>query len=64
MAITIFRLPRVIEITGISRARIYQLQRQGNFPQSRRLAGGRSVGWRSDEILVWIKAQPRSRSAA
>lgn len=62
--IFLLRLPAVRARTGLSRARLYALIQGGLFPQSVRLAGGRAVAWRSDEVAAWIDARPRSRSTA
>jgi len=59
--VSLLRLKAVCARTGLSRAALYQLQRQGKFPQSFRLAGQRAVAWRSDEIQTWIEVQPRSK---
>lgn len=52
----ILRLPQVIELVGLKRSAIYQLVQQGKFPRPVRLSK-RAVGWRSDEIEVWIESR-------
>lgn len=49
----ILRLPRVCEITGLSRSMIYQLETGGLFPQRIKLTT-RTVGWLEGEIHDWI----------
>jgi len=51
---TIWRLPVVIERTGLGRSSIYQMIADGNFPESINL-GPRAVGWISDEVDQWIQ---------
>ena len=63
MAIRILRYPQVIEISGLSRRSIERRINDGVFPVPVQL-GARAVGFRSDEIEEWIKAQPRARSAS
>ncbi|MGO9662409.1 MAG: helix-turn-helix transcriptional regulator [Polyangia bacterium] len=64
---SIWRLPKVMAMTGLSRSTIYQLVADGSFPRAVRLSR-RSVGWRSDEVERWITervaAPGRSESAA
>lgn len=57
----ILRLPEVIRRTGFKRSYIYQLMREGTFPQASRI-GVRSVGWDSYEVEQWIEerlSQPK-----
>ena len=51
---TIWRLPEVMNRTGLSRSTIYQKMSLDEFPQSVNL-GLRSVGWIADEVEQWIK---------
>lgn len=57
----IIRLPAVLEKTGISESRVYQLMRSGSFPESVEL-GPNSVGWYETEVDEWLAARPRRRS--
>ena len=50
----ILRLPEVQKRTGYKRTHIYNLMKQGKFPQSFRI-GIRAVGWDSIEIDQWIE---------
>ena len=48
------RFPEVVEISGYSRPRIYQLMAEGKFPQAIKLSkGGKIVGWPEDTIVEW-----------
>jgi prophage regulatory protein len=52
-----WRLPRVMEKTGMGRTLIYDMVRDGRFPDARQL-GAQATAWRSDEVLAWMAAQP------
>lgn len=52
----ILRMNDVIAKTGFSRAWIYELIKQGDFPQPKRI-GSRAVGFSSFEIDAWIIAR-------
>ena len=54
MEMKILRLPKVIEITGLSRSTIYLRMSEGSFPKKIDL-GGRAIGWVSSEINQWIE---------
>jgi predicted DNA-binding transcriptional regulator AlpA len=43
----------VRELTGLSRATVWRLERAGRFPRRRQITRGR-VGWRADEIDAWV----------
>jgi len=45
---------RVMAITGISRASIYRLVAQGQFPAPAKI-GFRKVGWRTSQINNWLE---------
>jgi prophage regulatory protein len=70
MAEQILRFKGVAERVGLGRTYIYELVRDGAFPQPIAL-GKRARGWRLSEIEAWIKArdraekwQPRGKRAA
>lgn len=52
----LYRLPQVIEVTGLGRSSIYRLAKEGRFPPSVRI-GDRAVAWRASEIEEWIKTR-------
>lgn len=54
--IAIYRLPAVLEITGLSKATIYRLRQRGQFPQPIQLSP-RCVGWRAKEVDAWLEAR-------
>jgi len=48
----IYRLPTVIELTGLSRSSIYLAISKGDFPKPIKL-GARSIGWPEHFIQEW-----------
>jgi len=59
----IIRLPRVEELTGKSRSRIYAEIAAGEFPKPIKLSA-RAVGWLQSEIQAWIESKIADREAA
>jgi len=57
----ILRLPEVIQMTGISRSRIYvyMARETDPFPRSVQL-GPNMVGWREAEVAAWLAARART----
>jgi len=49
----VIRLPRVLELTGCSRAFIYQQIKENNFPKGIAL-GKKARGWRLSSINQWL----------
>ena len=47
----------VVEMTGISSATIWRMERRGDFPSRRQLTEGR-VGWLDSEVEEWLEARP------
>ena len=58
---TIFRLPNVIEQSGLSRSSVYLRISQGLWTKPISL-GGRAVGWPADEVNVLIAARIAGKS--
>jgi len=52
----VLRLPQVIQITGLCRSMIYQLEAADRFPRRIRI-GSRAVGWLHGEIQQWLAEQ-------
>lgn len=58
------RILRRVEVekkTGFKRSQIYNLMKEGKFPQSIRL-GVRAVGWNSEEIEKWVSERLQDRT--
>lgn len=54
--VRMLRLAQVATTTGLSKAKIYELQRQGDFPQRVQLTAGR-VAWVEAEVQAWLAAR-------
>jgi prophage regulatory protein len=50
----LIRIGAVMEVTGLSRSRIYQFIGEGRFPASVSL-GGRAVAWVESEVQQWVE---------
>lgn len=57
--IELWRVPRVMAATGLSRPQIHKLSKIGQFPKSIQITSRRCVGWRSDEVQAWIATRIR-----
>ena len=57
----ILRRLDVQRITGLSKATIWRLVKEGSLPRPIKL-GARAVGWKSNEIADWIESRPRATS--
>ena len=56
-----YRLPAVIEITGLSRSSIYNAISAGTFPPGVKI-GERAVAWREDDLSDWLAQLPSSKT--
>ena len=54
--LTILRLNKVKDRTGLSRSTIYLRIQEGTFPKPIKL-GERAVGWLENEVDGWLKQQ-------
>jgi prophage regulatory protein len=54
------RLRRVLDITGLGKTTIYQLQADGNFPMRVQLTA-HSVAWVEEEVLAWLARRAAAR---
>ncbi len=58
------RLPRVVEITGASRATVWRWSKTDpTFPRPFKLSAG-VTGWDEAEIFGWLEAKKSARFAA
>ena len=60
---TIWRLPKVLHHTGLSRSKIYDMVTRGEFPQQVKL-GRRAVGWVAQDVYDWIDGRIELSSGA
>lgn len=58
--IRILRLAQVIDMTGLGKTKIYELQGQARFPMSVRITA-HSVGWVEQEVQEWLTGRLAER---
>lgn len=58
--IRILRLAQVIDMTGLGKTKIYELQAQGRFPMSVRITA-HAVGWVEQEVQAWLTGRLAER---
>ena len=51
----------VEELTGLSRASVYRLISEGEFPRPVRVSAT-AVRWKASDIAAWIRSRPLSES--
>jgi prophage regulatory protein len=56
----LLRVRAVLDRIGISRTHLYELIRDGRFPQPVSLCGGTAIAWHESTIDEWIAARPPS----
>jgi len=54
----VIRKQELLQITGLSSATLWRLERAGDFPRRLRL-GPHAVGWLDEEIDEWMASRPR-----
>ena len=57
----LLRRREVEELTGLSRASIYRLIRDGRFPAPVRVSDA-AVRWKASDITIWIQSRPVATS--
>jgi prophage regulatory protein len=58
----LWRLPRVLAVTGLIRSQVYELLDDGLFPRPVTLTErGRILGWPSHEVLAYVQSRIRAR---
>lgn len=58
----LIRIKTVVEITGLSKSYIYQLQDKGLFPKSVQIVpDGKAIAWVLSEINDWIDLRIQAR---
>ncbi len=53
-----WRLPAVLEYTGISRTSFLDMAKNGQAPRARKVPGRRIVLWRAEEIKAFMDGLP------
>ena len=51
--IRILRLAQVLDVTGLGKTKIYELQSEGNFPMRVQITH-HSVGWIEEDVQAWL----------
>jgi len=54
----LLRLPAVESLTGLKRAHLYSLARNGKFPRPLKI-GARASAWQASEVHSWISERIR-----
>jgi prophage regulatory protein len=49
----VLRLAQVIDMTGLGKTKIYELQATGSFPMRVQITA-HSVGWIEEEVQTWL----------
>jgi prophage regulatory protein len=57
----IFKIKKVLEVTGLGRSSLYSMVGAGTFPQPIKLTP-RAVGWIDTEVQEWITSQAAKRA--
>jgi len=55
------RIQQVLELVGLKKAAVYQLQRAGKFPRNVKITS-RAVGWVEEEVQRWLAERRDRRS--
>ena len=51
--IRILRLPQVLDVTGLGKTKLYELQSEGNFPMRVQITA-HLVGWIEEDVQAWL----------
>ena len=51
---SILRMPEVLKLTGLSKATIYRMMKDGKFPKNYKLSE-RAVGWKTSTLCAWTE---------
>jgi len=60
--IRILRLGQVLNLTGLGKTKIYELQAEGDFPMRVKITS-HSVGWVEHEVQAWLARRIEASSA-
>jgi prophage regulatory protein len=60
--IRLLRLTQVMDVTGLGRTKIYELQAAGHFPMRVQITE-HSVGWVEEEVQAWLARRIAARPA-
>lgn len=57
----LLRLAQVMDVTGLGKSKIYELQSAGDFPMRVQITA-HSVGWIEEEVQNWIAGRAAARA--
>ena len=57
----LLRLAQVMDVTGLGKSKIYELQSAGDFPMRVQITA-HSVGWIEEEVQTWIAGRAAARA--
>ena len=61
MTIKIYRLPEVLDLTGLCRSALYKALKEESFPEPV-LLGKRAVGWRESDLIAWVQSRQKRKA--
>lgn len=56
MALTLVKLPQLLEIVQLSRSSVYDAIKSGDFPPPVKI-GKRAVAWRMQDVEAWLQSR-------
>ena len=64
IAVGIWRMRSILEVTGLSRTTVWRRVRDGSFPAPVKLGEppSRAVGWRIVDVEEWLRARKSANS--
>jgi prophage regulatory protein len=62
MTIKIYRLPEVLDLTGLCRSGVYKALTAKDFPEPVKL-GKRAVGWLETDLMAWVQSRQKRKYA-
>lgn len=54
MSVSLYRLSKVRDLTGLSTTTIWRMEKANTFPKRRKISD-RAVGWLASDIQEWIE---------
>jgi prophage regulatory protein len=60
-ALRLLRLAQVMDVTGLGKSKLYELQAAGDFPMRVQITA-HSVGWIEEEVQTWIAGRAAART--
>lgn len=57
----LIKIDEVTRLCAISRATLYRMLSNNNFPHQVSVTGGRAVAWYEEDIYKWINERPSKK---